>query len=280
MKTSIPALVVVALLCGTLQAVNEPRRKEFVAESDLLSLHYDHAPDKDDGQSAAADRTILESMFGVNWIKKHVVAVSGAYGKNARRFNVDSDVVMDAAWNDCGSWLAGHANRERAVAELTRRWGEVLKAGGDIWVKEGGQSDITAAVVEGIRQRWPDLDTTRHIHVVQHSAWNENQTTEGALEYTRKYTDYIKIRDANAYLNVKGGDRAFEKAAREHRVFGVVWKSAFAYYNPEQRIDFSDTGELMHILRIGEIGIAAFQARFLNERNAKTPNKPDAGGGK
>ncbi len=87
--------------------------KVFDPRKDLLSLHYDHAPDKDDGHSAAADRTILESLYGREWVKKHVVAVSGAYGKNAKTFNPKSDAVMDAAWNDCGGWLAGHGNRDR-----------------------------------------------------------------------------------------------------------------------------------------------------------------------
>ena len=78
--------------------------RTFDPEKDLISLHYDHAPDKDDGHSAAADRSVLESLFGVGWIGRHVVAVSGAYGKNKRGFNPKSDTVMDVAWKDCG-WL-------------------------------------------------------------------------------------------------------------------------------------------------------------------------------
>lgn len=30
-------------------------------------------------------------MFGVDWIKTHVTAVSGAYGKNIKLFNTKSD---------------------------------------------------------------------------------------------------------------------------------------------------------------------------------------------
>ena len=280
MNKLIPECVLLVALCAALQASEEARIKKFAAEKDLLSLHYDHAPDKDDGQSAAADRTILESMFGVDWIKTHVAAVSGAYGKNARQFNAKSDVVMDAAWNDCGGWLAGHTNRERVVAELTSRWCGVLKAGGDVWVKEGGQSDVTADVVRTIKSQLPDLDTAKRIHVVQHSNWNEKQTTDAALAYTKKQTHYIKIRDANAYLNIKGGHNAFVKAAGEHPTFGTIWRAAFAYYNPKERLDFSDTGELMHILGLGEIGIEDFRKRFLSDQDTGTPNRPDAGNGK
>ncbi len=263
MKKLIIGFVLLVALCVALQAFNGIGLKKFRAGKDLLSLHYDHAPDKDDGQSAAADRTILQSMFGADWIKTHVVVVSGTYGKNARHFNTYSDDVMDAAWNDCGGWLAGHTNRESVVTELTRRWSEVLKAGGDVWVKEGGQSDLTADVVRRIKNQFPDLNPAKQINVVQHSIWNENKTTDAALSYTKEYTNYIKIRDANTYLENKGGNDAFVKAANEHPVFGKIWKTAFAYYNPKERLDFSDTGELMYILGLGEIDFDDFRKRYL-----------------
>lgn len=231
------------------------------------------------GLALAADRTMFKSLYGRPWIRTKVVAVSGAYGKNAKTFNPKSDAVMDAAWNDCGGWLAGHRNREGVVADLYARWTAVLRNGGDVWVKEGGQSDITAEVVKRIRRHLGDLDTARRIHVVQHSDWNENQTTDEALAYTRTHTDYIRIRDANRFLNVKGGDDAFERAARRHPIFGAAWEAAFAYYNPKQRLDFSDTGELMHILGLGEMGIDEFRKRFLDDPKAETPNQPAAGGG-
>lgn len=272
LTTAFMAWVLVAF--GVLAADGDSGRK-FDREKDLLSLHYDHAPDKDDGHSAAADRTILESLYGNAWVKKHVVAVSGTYGKNAKSFNAKSDAVMDAAWNDCGGWLSGHTNREQTAAELFKRWSTVLAAGGDVWVKEGGQSDITATLVKRIKEETPKVDTARRIHVVQHSTWNENQTTEAALAYTKQQTDYIKIRDANVYLCAERGSAAFEKAALAHPLFGPAWKAAFAYYNPQQRLDFSDTGELMNILGLGEIGIDQFRERFLETgRKSALPAAP------
>ncbi len=268
MKLLISSGVLSLILCATLQATEPDDTARFSPESDLISLHYDHAPDKDDGQSAAADRTILETLYSKDWIREHVVAVSGAYGKNASEFNTKSDDVMDAAWNELGGWLAAHTDKEKVIRELTERWVQILKAGGDVWVKEGGQSDITAAVVERIKKQLPELDTNSGIHVVQHSDWNEDQTTDAALAYTRKHTDYIRIRDANNYLNIKGGNREFEKAARAHPRFGQVWQAAFTYYNPRQRLDFSDTGELMHILGLGEMGIDDFRKRFLDTPGA------------
>jgi hypothetical protein len=280
-KVNLPTLafaVVILALGPVLAAPGEDARK-FDPERDLLSLHYDHAPDKDDGQSAVADLTILASLYGRGWIEKHVVAVSGAYGTNAKRFNSKSDAVMDAAWNDCGGWLAAHANRQQAVTLLAKRFSEVLQRGGDVWVKEGGQSDITAEVVKRLRSRLPDINAAKRIHVVQHSDWNENHTTQAALAYTKRETHYIRIRDANNYLNIKGGNEAFERAAKQHPLFGPAWKAAFAYYNPKERLDFSDTGELMHILGLGELGIEDFRKRFLIAAEKSAPNKPDADDG-
>ncbi len=249
------------------QATQPAAQPRFDEKRDLLSLHYDHAPDQDDGHSAAADRTILETHFGPDWLAEHTVAVSGAYGLNKNRFNPKSDAVMDAVWNDRGGWLAAHDDWDAAVAALVERWGATLNAGGDVWVKEGGQSDITADVVRLIQQRWPAFDTTARIHVVQHSGWNERQTTPEALAYTRQHTDYIRIADANRFLNLPGGHDAFEAAAVAHPVFGPGWRAAFDYYPPNRRLDFSDTGELMHILNLGEIGIEAFANTYLSPRS-------------
>lgn len=235
----------------------------FNPKQDLLSLHYDHAPDKDDGQSAAADRSLLETMFGADWIRGHVVAVSGTYGDNRRDFNPDSDAVMDAVWNDRGGWLDMHGRRVESLEELAERWEKTLDSGGDVWVKEGGQSDVTFAVVERIKELLPKVDTTRRIHVVQHADWNEEQTNDAALAYTKQHTDYVRIRDANAYLNIAGGDEAFVRAATSHLVFGPAWQAAFAYYDPHERLDFSDTGELMHICGLGEMSVDQFRRQFL-----------------
>jgi hypothetical protein len=245
------------------KAAPPPRRETFDANTDLISLHYDHAPDRDDAHSAAADRTILESMYSPEWVRAHVLAVSGAYGRNARSFREASDAVMDAVWTDRGGWLPGHSRRKETVAAMVEAWSKILSAGGDVWVKEGGQSDLTAEVVGILRKRAPHLDTTRRIHVVQHSGWNEGQTTPSALAFVREHTHYIRIRDANRFLNVRGGNRDFESAARGHPVFAEAWKAAFKYYRPSVRLDFSDTGELMRILGLGEVGIEEFRCRYL-----------------
>jgi CubicO group peptidase (beta-lactamase class C family) len=235
----------------------------FDATTDLISLHYDHAPDRDDGHSAAADRTLLEVLYGACWLEQHVVAVSGAYGWLGIMFQADSGAVMQATWGDRGGWLDAHRDREGAVADLAARWKRTLEVGGDVWVKEGGSSDLTADVVRQIRAELPGVDTKQRIHVVQHGNFNEWLTWLRAMRYTREETDYRRIPNANAYLNLAGGDDSFESAATSHAIFGPAWSAAFEYYDPRRRLDFSDTGELLYILGLGEVGIHEFGERFL-----------------
>ena len=124
--------------------------------------------------------------------------------------------------------------------------------------------------LEQIQQQLEAAETKKQIHLVQHSRWNEEKTTKQALKFVKQNTDYIKISDANRYLNLKSGDAGFAHAARNHSVFGGVWQAAFDYYDPNVRLDFSDAGELLHILGLGEIGIKAFQKRFLlSKRTSK-----------
>ncbi len=257
----------------------------FDATTDLVSLHYDHAPDRDDGHSAAADRTLLEVLYGACWLERHAVAVSGTHGWLGFTFRTDSDAVMEAAWGDRGGWLRAHRNREGAAADLAARWRRTLAAGGDVWVKEGGSSDLTAVAVARVRAELPSVDTRQRIHVVQHGDWNEWLTWLRAMRFTRRETDFRRIPNANAYLNVAGGDPGFESAATSHAIFGPVWSAAFAYYDPRRRLDFSDTGELLHILGLGEMGIHEFGERFLRSEveqpescEEQKQGNPDGGG--
>jgi hypothetical protein len=170
---------------------------------------------------------------------------------------------MEAVWGTSGGWLSAHKKWRPAVKEAAKRWSAAIKAGGDIWVKEGGQSDFTADVVRKIKRRHLFLNTRRRVHVIQHSSWNERHADERDLAYVKKKTDYVKIRDANAYLNRKGGDDTFVNTAENHPTFGRAWRAAFAYYDPKELLDFSDTGELFYILGTGEIDIDEFHRRFL-----------------
>jgi hypothetical protein len=251
------------------QQTESQNLKDFESHRDLINLHYDYAPDKDDGHSAAADRTILESLFGASWIQEHVIPVAGTYGTNAKDYNPEFALVMQAVWGNSG-WLNAHQNWNASVEDVVKRWSEVLENGGNIWIKEGGQSDFTANVVRLLKTKLPKLKTHERIHVVQHSRWNEEKTTPEKLSYIKKNTLYIKIDDANKYLNIRDGNIDFETAARTHPIYGEGWRAAFSYYNPKSRIDFSDTGELMHILGLGKLSITSFQHRFLSPNSSES----------
>ncbi|MCX7011363.1 MAG: hypothetical protein NTW86_02135 [Candidatus Sumerlaeota bacterium] len=268
MRSPVLAFVFILVCYGVMAAQGDTTNTLVLnPQKDLIALHYDHAPDRDDGHSAAADRTMLETIFGAEWIKGHVLPVSGAFGLNAKAFRPESNAVMDAAWSR-GNWLAARDDKEGALAKMTERWGSVLQAGGDVWIKEGGQSDLTAETVKRLRQSMPQVDPVKRIHLVQHSNWNEDKTTPEALAYVKANTDYIRIKGANRYLNALGGNEAFQRAALAHPDFGPAWKAAFDYYDPTTRLDFSDTGELMRILGLGEIGLDEFRTRFLEAPSA------------
>jgi hypothetical protein len=74
--------------------------------------------------------------------------------------------TADALHKKCAR---GVASSEHVVETLYKRWLAVLEAGGDVWVKEGGQSDITADVVRKIKEEASDLDMDKRIHAIQHS---------------------------------------------------------------------------------------------------------------
>lgn len=240
---------------------------DFVQDRDLISLHYDHAPDRDDGHATVSALAVVRSLG----ITPHVV--SGAYGQhNADRYQPPAVDVMRAAWGS--AWLDAHANRQSSVNATATRWRNVLVNGGDIWVAEGGQSDFTADVVRSIQNTNPGINTRNRIHVVQHSVWNEEQSNQGDLNYSRANTDYTRIADGNgvnATADLNQRSDSFVALARASQ-FGAAWNAAFNYLNPNNKLDFSDTVELLHILDIGTDRIATvndFAAVFID--NTPTP---------
>jgi hypothetical protein len=134
----------------------------------------------------------------------------------------------------------------------------VLERGGDVWVAEGGQSDLTADVVRSVAAAMPSVDLRSRIHVVQHSVLNERRTTVDDLVFLRSTVDYIKIDDGNygnATAKLRQQDDDFVQAARSGSL-SAAWNAAFEYLDPAQTLDFSDTVELLHIVGIGRDTIA------------------------
>ena len=220
--------------------------------TDLIALHYDHAPDPDDTHATAAGHQVaLRLGF-------EPIVVGGAHGTgNEDRYKPATEQIMDVVWGSNG-WA--DSNRPQSVQISADRWEETLNSCGDIWIAEGGQSDFSADVVRELLDRMPGLDTEARIHLVQHSGWNEDQTNNGDLAFVQRVTDYTKIDSGNAVndtadLNEANYRGPFIDAALESET-GAGWAAALEYLPPSHKLDFSDTTELLHILGIGKDQVA------------------------
>ena len=92
---------------------------------DMISLHFDHCADPDDGHSAVADRTMIGAQ-GIPLARIHVV--SGTSGTQPNQYQSASETVMTSAWGQNG-WQNAHANWKRAVGETMAAWSETIDAG-------------------------------------------------------------------------------------------------------------------------------------------------------
>jgi hypothetical protein len=234
----------------------------FDKDTDLLALHYDHAPDKDDIHATAAGKMVVDK-YGID-----PLVVIGAYGKNASRYNNKAIPTTEAAYGN--NYLDAHKRRNFAVSNAADEWLSVLRSGGSVFVAEGGQSDFTADVLRAVRSSISNVKA--RVTVVQHSKWNEDQTTGSDLSYVKKYATYKKIEDGNrtnstADLHIEGGDKGNTWRKLRDGKFGNIWTKAFAALNPQSdKLDFSDTVELLYILGIGK-GQVATPADFESKYN-------------
>lgn len=223
----------------------------FNRSRDLVALHFDHAPDPDDGHAAAAAFVVQDQL------QLAVQVVGGTHGVySAGRYIPASESLMNSIWGQ--NWLDAHNTRPSAVDQSAIRWAGTLAAGGDVWVAEGGPSDYTAAVVRLLQQRHPEFQTRNRIHVVQHSQWNEDHALAADINFVRSNTNYIRIEDGNepnSTADFRGFRQSFVDSALNSQYRGV-WNVAFAYLSPSVKLDFSDTVELMYILGMGTSQIA------------------------
>ena len=218
----------------------------FNQETDLLSLHYDHAPDRDDGYATVAGKVLVDT-YGVN----HAV-VGGAHGKNGDRYNPASESVMDVTWGTDG-WINADDNRELAVQELGETWLTTIQNGGRVFVAEGGQADTSLGAAEYVRDNGGDPSK---IKIVQHSNWNIDQYSDGVLDALVDLgVEHVKIDDGNFSNNtadLKETDSSvsnFVNTALNSK-WSNAWEAAFDYLSPTKKLDFSDTVEALHILGV------------------------------
>ncbi|MEL6981648.1 MAG: hypothetical protein AAFO29_04410 [Actinomycetota bacterium] len=240
----------------------------FDLDKDILLCNYDSKPDEDDLHAVAGLGTMLRDprIAGINF---HCTA--GAYGRQGGTF-LDEPALFDLAFGD--NWASAHEDEDSAVTIAANEAIAALDAGGDVWVTEAGQSDVTALIVKRIKSQRPGVNTNQRIHVVQHSNWNENQTTPSDLTYVKNNTQYNKIADGNAANNgtpqLTTTSSQYWSEAKSDAQVGALWSEADAAarrgfavdWNNDKIVkggmDFSDTVEPMYVFgfegRSGNVG--------------------------
>ncbi|WP_419658955.1 uncharacterized protein Dvar_78220 [Desulfosarcina variabilis str. Montpellier] len=232
------------------------------SRGDLISLHYDHRADPDDGHSAAADLTLID-YYGLG---SNVHVVSGTYGYNSEEpyensddyhefYQEESEDVMIAAWG--ADWLNAHIlytddGLNPAVSTTASIWASTLGNAAHIWIKEGGPSDFTAEVLKLLHTDHAiTVATTKaRVHLVQHGptdgreGFNERHTIDSNLEFVKENTDYLIIANGNEINDTAGlvimrddtngidDIEDFMDSAKAHTTCGGAWFAAFNYYNP------------------------------------------------
>ncbi len=215
------------------------------SRGDLLVLNYDNCPDRDDGHAIVAGKAVIDTVGISNFM-----VVNGTCGADIfDDYQPESEAVMNATYGN--NWLDWFNNQRSVVATSADRWAATLANGDEVWVAEGGPSDFTADVLRRISDVYPSVDRKR-IHVIQHSAtFNQRSTSDAGLDLVRSVTDYQIIGDGNSGNNGSADfsqkSSFFVSTARASR-YAREWDAAFNYLNPDVKLDFSDTVELLYII--------------------------------
>ncbi|MFC5746078.1 hypothetical protein [Actinomadura rugatobispora] len=246
----------------------------FHPAEDLLIANFDNKPDTDDLLAAAGLTTMLrdERLACVRY-----VAATGTYGNNPGSF-IDATSLFNLAFGR--AWADAHADRPAAVAFLAKHALKTLRRGGDVWIMEAGQSDVTAAVARRIAEKAPAVDMRSRVHLVQHSEVNEYLTTPAALAYVRDHLDYIKIANGNEVGNGTPGFKTFGGTAWPALLAdpesGKVWAKARRLaleFNPTSAypneaiaaggLDFSDLVEAAYVFGFEDlVDVEDFASEF------------------
>ena len=220
---------------------------KFDVNKDFLSLHYDHAPDKDDGHATVAGKMLVD-YFGI----QNYIAVGGACGKNCSGYNPDSEAVMDATWGD--GWYNAHANPDTQGSDIGFYWLNTIVQGGKVYVAEGGESDLSLKAAQYVKANGGD---PKQIIIIQHSNWNIDNYGTGVLQSLLDLgVTHVKIDDGNSsndtadlYEDNNEIATAFANRALASQ-WSTAWEAAFKYLDPIDKLDFSDTVEVLHILGV------------------------------
>lgn len=248
---------------------------DFDPAKDFLSFHHDFAPDPDDFQAAAANYTLAKEFNVQNY-----TFVSGAYGDNydqvrdaLPQFNQEFFVDGGIDYIDADADYKANGNFAQSGIELGQKWLSTLQGGGNVYVAEGGQSDITLEAVKHIQSQ--GFDPSR-VSIVQHSGWNIGNTGEGVIDELQNLgVNWLRIDDGNRVNNTPDwkeseGNSFFRDAALTSS-YAREWTIAFKFFPNQRLLDFSDAVETYHILGLPLAeapDIATFADAFLSPAQA------------
>lgn len=282
---------------------NSYPRAQFSPHKDLLVAQFDSKPDADDIHAIAALGSMLThaDMDKVNYI-----GVSGAVGIQKGKYIDAPNLFTLAFGRENLHWTNAHKNWQRSVNMIRDRARAVILQGGNVWVQEAGQSDFTRDWVKAlIASGLHDSLIKNNVIVVQHSAWNEKNTSVEALDYVKQKTRYQAINDGNEAMkefNRKGrrgaltpsyvsADQKWLETATSAKntktavrniwleAQRIVEQSGFnAKYSviPQGGVDFSDAVENWWIFDIGHRApsVHAFWKRYVTTVELDKINPP------
>ena len=275
--------VILAIVLSSLLA--SAQRPSFNKNRDLLIAQFDSKPDADDIHSIAALGCMLahSDLSGVDYY-----AVAGAFGRQGGRYIPAPNLFNMAFGAKNQRWTDARNEYNNSVNRIKNRAKTVLDNGGRVWVQEAGQSDITRDWIQALRNDGISANAVKNrVIIVQHSVWNEDQTTPADLTYVRNNADYRKIADGNgnnatpsyrstntSFLNRALSSRNTKARALWVEADRVIDASGFDASHssiPGGGVDFSDCVENWWIFQIGNNAnsIAKFWDRYVTN-NANT----------
>lgn len=236
---------------------NPPVSAGKYKEGDLVMLHHDNGPDPDDLQAIIANREILNEFPNVD-----VMVVGGTKGYLISKPLEGSIEHMRQLFPDT---LDAYITPVDTIMRVATAWQITIESGHKVWVAEGGPSDFTARVLRELRDR--GVVDLKRVNVIQHAhgaGWNEKHTRADNMALVKRLATYVTIPNGNSgggSVNSKNADlnagRTGSEAEKFRRLalnsqYKEQWK--FAFNRLRNKVDFSDTVELMYILGIKTTG--------------------------
>lgn len=274
---------ILLVFCSLLNST-EVWSQTFNKNTDLLLANFDLKPDEDDVMAAAALACMLKhpDLAEVNYY-----AVAGAYGDQNHIFITSAvpEYYNKLFGAENTYWTNAHEYWNESVTRVKNMVIPILNAGANVFVQEAGQSNFTYDVLQAVIAEGIDLAIIkRHVIIVQHSKYNEKNTTPSKLNWLKENTVYIKIEDGNTSDNNTPGFRSEDarwldlatSANNPNKTAQAIWILADEVCDEWEGewtnkwiaaggIDFSDCVENWYIFNLGKEAnnIASFWSKYV-----------------